>query len=193
MRLHFALDMTAVRGGADFPGARINPGPLYRVPLVAVAGYFPATTVLGNAQAVLELTIDRLKTRQASYTGAKMSDFQAIQIRVAMAAAKIHTAEALMQTDCRKAWQDACANKIPDGMTKLAYKRNAAFAVQLCTEAVDSMHALAGANGIYEQYPIERLFRDAHAAAGHFSFSFDAHGSAWGDAVLGGKINNSML
>lgn len=188
-----ALDMLTVRGGAEFPGARLNSGPLFRVPLVAIAGYFPATTALGNAQAVLELTIERLKTRQASYTGAKMSDFQAIQIRVAMASAKIHAAGSLMRTDCRQAWQDACANKIPDPLTKLAYKQNAAFAVQLCTEAVDSLHALAGANGIYEQYPIERLFRDAHSAAGHFSFSFDAHGSAWGAAVLGGNINNAML
>jgi 3-hydroxy-9,10-secoandrosta-1,3,5(10)-triene-9,17-dione monooxygenase len=188
-----ALDMTTVRGGPDFPGARLNPGPLFRVPLVAIAGYFPATTVLGNAQAVLDLTVDRLKSRQTSYTGMRMSDFQAIQIRVAMAAAKVDTAGSIMRGDCARAWQDACAQKIPDNLAKLAYKRNAAFAVQLCTEAVDSLHALAGANGIYEQYPIERLFRDAHSAAGHFSFSFDAHGSAWGAAILGGAINNPML
>jgi 3-hydroxy-9,10-secoandrosta-1,3,5(10)-triene-9,17-dione monooxygenase len=188
-----ALDMTTVRGGPDFPGARMNSGPLFRVPLVAIAGYFPATTVLGNAQAVLDLTIERLKARQTSYTGMRMSDFQAIQIRVAMAAAKVDTAGSIMRKDCATAWQDACAQKIPDNIAKLGYKRNAAFAVQLCTEAVDSLHALAGANGIYEQYPIERLFRDAHSAAGHFSFSFDAHGSAWGAAILGGAINNPML
>lgn len=188
-----ALDMTTVRGGKDFPGARMNPGPLFRVPLVAIAGYFPATSALGNAKAVLELTIERLKSRQTSYSAVRMSDFQAIQIRVAMAASKIDTAESIMKRDCATAWQDACAEKIPDDLTKLAYKRNAAFGVQLFTEAVDSLHALAGANGIYEQYPIERLFRDAHSAAGHFSFSFDAHGSAWGAAALGGAINNPML
>ena len=188
-----ALDMTTLRGGADFPGAKLNDGPLFRMPLMALAGYFPATTALGNAEATLELTIDRLKNRQTSYTGAKMSDFQAIQIRVAMASAKLHTARTLLRSDCERAWKDACANKIPDGLAKLAYKRNAAFAVQLCTEAVDSLHALAGANGIYEQYPIERLFRDAHSAAGHFSFSFDAHGSAWGAVALGNAINNAML
>ena len=53
-------------------------------------------------------------------------------------------------------------------------------AIGLCTEAVDSLHALAGANGIYDQYPIQRLFRDQHSLAAHIGFSWDAQGASWG-------------
>ena len=98
-----------------------------------------------------------------------------------------------MRADCEAAWADACAWRVPDPVTKLAYKRNAAFAAQLCTEAVDSLHALAGANGIYDRYQIQRLFRDAHAAASHISLSFDTQGSGWGAAALGGGAANPML
>jgi len=48
---------------------------------------------------------------------------------------------------------------------KLRAKRNLAYAVTLCTEAVDLLHTVAGAIGIYDGYPIQRLFRDAHALA----------------------------
>jgi 3-hydroxy-9,10-secoandrosta-1,3,5(10)-triene-9,17-dione monooxygenase len=65
--------------------------------------------------------------------------------------------------------------------------------VQFCTEAVDLLHAMAGANGLYDSYPIQRIFRDAHALAGHISFSFDAQVSAWGLVALGGEINNPTL
>lgn len=190
---HRALSMLSIRGGSEFPGARTNPGPLFRVPLVALAGYFPGASGLGNAQAALELTIAQIRARETNYTGAKMSEFQAIQIKVAMAGAKIQAAEQLMKADCTRAWEDACAGRIPDALTKLAYKRNAAFAIQLCTEAVDLLHKMAGAMGIYDRYPIQRIFRDAHAIAGHISFSFDAQGSAWGAAALGGSTANAML
>jgi 3-hydroxy-9,10-secoandrosta-1,3,5(10)-triene-9,17-dione monooxygenase len=190
---HRALAMSSIRGGSGFPGARVNAGPLFRIPLVALAGYFPASTALGNAMAALELTVNLIKDRQTNYTAARMSDFQAIQIRIAMAAAKIEAARYVMLGDCRKAWDDACANRVPDNLQKLAYKRNAAYAVMLCTEAVDALHALAGASGIYDRYPIQRLFRDAHSLAGHISFSFDSQGSSWGATALSGVASNPML
>jgi 3-hydroxy-9,10-secoandrosta-1,3,5(10)-triene-9,17-dione monooxygenase len=68
-----------------------------------------------------------------------------------------------------------------------------AYAGQLCTEAVDSLHALAGANGIYGTYPLERIFRDAHTLAGHIMLNFDTWASAWGVVALGGEVNNPTL
>ena len=82
---------------------------------------------------------------------------------------------------------------MPTVEEKLRFKRNLAYAVGLCTEAVDALHAMAGANGLYETYPLERIFRDAHSLAGHISFSFDAQASGWGLAALGGEINNPTL
>jgi 3-hydroxy-9,10-secoandrosta-1,3,5(10)-triene-9,17-dione monooxygenase len=171
----------------------VNPGPLFRVPLVAMAGHFAGATALGNAEGALDLTIDAIKGRETNYTASRMSDFQAVQIRVAAAASRLAAARRLLRADCEQAWDDACAGRIPDPLAKLACKRNAAYAVQLCTEAVDILHAMAGANGLYDRYPIQRHFRDGHAAAGHISFSFDAQGSAWGVAALNGTVTNPML
>ena len=81
----------------------------------------------------------------------------------------------------------------PDLEQRLRYKRNCALAARMCVEAVDSLHEMAGANGIYDHYPLQRMFRDQHAAAGHFSFSTDAQLPPWGLVALGGEFKSPTL
>ena len=188
-----ALCAYDIRGGDDFPGARANPNPLYGIPLSAMGAHGIGGTAAGNAHAALEHTIALVKERSTSYTGARMRDFQLVQLRVSAAGARIDTALALLRNDCVEAQEIARQDMMPDQQTKLRFKRNLAFANQLCTEAVDSLHTLAGANGIYEKYPLERIFRDAHALSGHIMLNFDTWASAWGLVALGGEVNNPTL
>jgi 3-hydroxy-9,10-secoandrosta-1,3,5(10)-triene-9,17-dione monooxygenase len=190
---HRALGAYTIRGGAEFPGARLNPNPLYQVPLAALSSHPIVAAALGNAQAALELTCDAVKGRSTSYTGASMRDFQTVQLRVGAAGARIDAAWQLARSDCLRAQEWAARGYVPTVEEKLAIKRNAAYEVTLCTEAVDTLHALAGANGIYDSYPIQRIFRDQHALAGHFGFSFDVHGSNWGLVALGGSYKLPTL
>ena len=85
------------------------------------------------------------------------------------------------------------ARRAPTLEDKLRFKRNVAYAVHLCTEAVDNLHAMAGARGIYDHYPIQRLFRDAHALMGHIGFSWDAQATPWGLVALGGDFDYGRL
>jgi len=188
-----ALCMYDVRGGDQFPGARTNKSPAYQVAANPLLGHGIGACAVGNAQAALELSIDAVKKRSTSYTGAKMRDFQAVQLRIGAAGSKIDAARLVLRNDAIEGQDFANRRIMPDTLVKLCMKRNLAYAVNLCTEAVDILHAMAGANGIYESYPLERIFRDAHSLAGHFSFSFDAQASAWGLAALGGEINNPTL
>jgi len=188
-----ALCMYDTRGGDRFPGARTNPNPAYQVAANPLLGHGIGACAVGNAQAALELSIEAVKQRSTSYTGSKMRDFQAVQLRIGAAGSKIDAARLVLRNDALEGQDLANRGVMADVPTKLRYKRNLAYAVTLCTEAVDMLHAMAGANGIYETYPLERIFRDAHSLAGHFSFSFDAQASAWGLAVLGGEVSNPTL
>ena len=188
-----ALCTYDIRGGNDFPGAQRNPNPLYRIPLSAMGAHGIGGCAAGNATAALEHSIERVKSRSTSYTGANMRDFQLVQLRVAAAGARIDTARAVLRNDCFEAAEIAQRGVMPDQQTKLRFKRNLAYAAQLCTEAVDTLHTLAGANGIYEKYPLERIFRDQHALAGHIMHNFDTQATAWGYAALGGVLDNPTL
>lgn len=190
---HRALSMYHTRGGDEFPGASSNPSPLYRVALSMLSGHVIASAVVGNAQAALELTIERIKERSATTTGVKMRDIQAIQVRVGAAAAKIDAARLLIRSELVEGQEFANRHEIPDQETKLRAKRNVSYGITLCTEAVDILHTLAGANGIYDGYPIQRIFRDAHAGGSHILFANDLNFSTWGLVALGGEVMNNLL
>jgi len=190
---HRALSMYLARGGAEFPGAAISSNPLYRVPLSALGSHCLAGAGVGNAQGALEMTIEAIKERSTSYTAMRMRDFQAVQLRVAAAGARVDAARLIIRADCVAAQQIAEDGRSPDIEEKLRFKRNVAYAMGLCTEAVDSLHALAGANGIYDRYPIQRLLRDQHALMAHIGFSWDAQGAPWGLVALGGDFTSPTL
>jgi 3-hydroxy-9,10-secoandrosta-1,3,5(10)-triene-9,17-dione monooxygenase len=183
---HRALSMYLARGGADFPGAKTNPNPHYRIPLSGMGSHCIAGAAIGNAQAALELSCEAVGERSTNYAAARMRDFPTVQLRVAAAGARIDAARLIARNDCLNAQAVAESGREPTLEEKLRWKRNIAYAVQLCTEAVDSLHGMAGAKGIYDHYPIQRLFRDAHSLMGHIGFSWDAQGAPWGQVALGG-------
>jgi 3-hydroxy-9,10-secoandrosta-1,3,5(10)-triene-9,17-dione monooxygenase len=190
---HRALSMYLARGGTEFPGAPVNPNPLYRVPLAALGSHCLAGAGVGNALAAVEMTIAAIRERSTSYTAARMRDFQAVQLRVARAGAQADAGQLIIRNDCLEADRIARDGRAPTIEEKLRFKRNVAYAMDLCTEAVDSLHALAGANGIYDRYPIQRLFRDQHALSAHIGFSWDAQGSPWGLVALGGEFSSPTM
>ena len=190
---HRALCMYLARGGNEFPGARVNPNPLYRVPLSALGSHCLAAAGVGNAQAALDLTIEAIRERSTTYTAMRMRDFQAVQLRVGEAGAKVDAGRLVIRNDCVEAERIAREGRAPTIEEKLRFKRNVAYAMGLCSEAVDTLHALAGANGIYDRYSIQRLFRDQHALTGHSGFSWDAQGAPWGLVVLGGEFSSPTM
>jgi len=190
---HRALSMYLARGGSQFPGARVNANALYQVPLAALGSHCLAGAGVGNAQAALELTIEAIRERSTNYTAMRMRDFQAVQLRVARAGAMVDTARLVIRTDCLEADRIAREAHVPTIEDKLRFKRNVAYAMELCTEAVDTLHALAGANAIYDRYPIQRLFRDQHALSAHIGFSWDAQGGPWALVAMGGEFSSPVI
>ena len=190
---HRALSMHVARAGHIWPGVALHPNPLYRIPISALGGHGIGGCMVGNARAALETAIDLVKSRSTSYTGARMRDFQTVQLRISAAAAQIDAAALVLRNDCLETQRIYDAGGTLDTEARLRCKRNCAMAVKLCVDAVDSLHEMAGANGIYDRGPLQRMFRDAHAAAGHFSFSTDAQLPPWGLVALGGEFKSPTL
>ena len=136
---------------------------------------------------------EAIKERSTSYTAMRMRDFPAVQLRVAEAGTKVDAARLVIRADCIEAERIAQEGRAPTIEEKLRFKRNVAYAMGLCTEAVDTLHALAGANGIYDRYSIQRLFRDQHALSAHIGFSWDAQGAPWGLVALGGEFASPVI
>jgi 3-hydroxy-9,10-secoandrosta-1,3,5(10)-triene-9,17-dione monooxygenase len=177
----------------EFPGLKVHANTLYKAPISALGGQGPAACIVGNAQAALDTMIESVKARSTSYTGARMRDFQTVQLRIGMAGAKIDTARLTLRHDCQAAEAIILAGGTLDTETKLRIKRNTAYAVRLAVEAVDMLHEMAGANGIYDQFPLQRMFRDARSAAAHIHFNVDVQMTQWGSVALGGEFTSPTL
>lgn len=188
-----SVSMHLARDGHAWPGLAQHRNPHYRIPTSALGAHTIGACMVGNARAALELAIELVKSRSTNYTGAKMRDFQTVQLRIGMAGAKVDAAALLMRNDCLEAQQVYEKGGTFDTETRLRCKRNAALGARLCVEAVDALHEMAGANGIYDHYPLQRVFRDMRAAAGHISFSTDAQLPPWGLVALGGEFRSPTL
>jgi 3-hydroxy-9,10-secoandrosta-1,3,5(10)-triene-9,17-dione monooxygenase len=184
-----ALALARCRGGVEHPGAKLNAGPLFRVPIVASAGHPLSATALGTAEGAYEHVRDVFRKRIGTYTGAKVSDFQAVQVKLARARCLIDSARHLMRESARMFQEHDSL----DLETKLRLRAQNAFAVSQSREAVETLWSFYGANAIYTRDPLQRYLRDVQAASQHFSFNFDIAGAAFGIAALGGKYVNPTL
>ena len=190
---HRALSMLHHRKGQPYPGWTGNPETLFRIPFGGLAAHCIAGAVVGNAQAMFDAITGMVKERSTSYTGLTMRDLNTVQARIGLAGAQIDAARLTLRNDCQEA-QRLTEKGIELSLEhKLRQKRNCAYAASLATGAVDTLYALAGANGLYTRGAMERIFRDQHAAASHINFSMDAQTSAWGLATLGGPIASATL
>lgn len=190
---HRALSMYTARGGPTHPGYQVNTNPLYQVSLGALGTHCLGGTMVGNAQGALETVTDMVKERSTNYSAMRMRDFQTVQLRVGVAGAKIDLARLSMRNDCVEAAEIAGAGRVMDIETKLRCRRNVALACKLATEAVDALHEMSGANGLYTRHPLERQFRDAHSGSGHIGFNWDAGMTTWGLVTLGGEFHSPTM
>lgn len=179
--------------GRAHAGSALNPGPLYRLPAVAIFPYCLNGVALGVAEGALEDYLRATRERAGTYTGGKVADYPTVQVKVAEAAVLIDTARLVMKTDCEQAMGTAQAGKLADMDTKVRYRRNGAYVVKLCTQAVDLLFAATGGAALYEKNPLQRAFRDIHAVAAHISFTWEPQAITTGRHMLGLPVDNPLL
>jgi len=177
---HRVLDTQLITGGPS-PGSAVNPNPLYRVPVWSVGTKVFSGPALGIARGALELIEDELSGR-VSVGAVKMSDIPTVQVRIAEAGAEIDCAEAVLLKDCDDAMRIAASGERPSLTLRARWRRNNAFAGQLCLRAVERLHPLVGARGLDRDSLFQLAWRDVHAAVSQITMAWDIQ------AVNAGRI-----
>jgi 3-hydroxy-9,10-secoandrosta-1,3,5(10)-triene-9,17-dione monooxygenase len=189
---HMTVAVGDLAGGPT-PGSKLNPNPLYTLSVFSLFPYVLSGVALGNAQACLDDYAEVARHRISTYNRAKLSDFQSTQIKIAETSAKIDAARLIMRSACINAMEDARRHHVPDMAAKTRYRRDGAFSVNLCTDAVSMLFAASGARGLFTTGVLQRQFRDAHAINSHLAFNFDAAGTNYGRVALGLPSENLTL
>ena len=109
-----------------------------------------------------------------------------MQLNIAEASALADTAEALMLKGCDEAIAHHRSRRAADHRAeRRAGAATAPMRPRICTKAVNMVFAATGGGGVYLNQPIQRAFRDAHAANAHYALSWDVNGTQWGRIALG--------
>jgi 3-hydroxy-9,10-secoandrosta-1,3,5(10)-triene-9,17-dione monooxygenase len=171
--------------GGPNPGSPVNPSVLYQLPAISLFAFCIAGVSLGIAQGAIEYFKETMRTRTSYYTGRSLADFVTLQIHLAEAMASTDAARAVMLSDCEEATRIVAEGGLPDLDQRARYRRDGAHAATLCTKAVDVLFQATGGGAIYARNPLQRAFRDVHAANAHYVLNWDINGAMFGRVALG--------
>jgi 3-hydroxy-9,10-secoandrosta-1,3,5(10)-triene-9,17-dione monooxygenase len=182
---HRSMSAELFAAGQNVPGAKLYKNPLYSMPTFAAFAYVLCAIPIGTAKGAVEQFTEKMRSRAGTYTGSRLAELGSVQARIAEAAACVEFAETVVRRDWNELETGVNAGHYPDMATKLRWKRNAAFATQLAVRAVDTLMPAAGAGGLDLNAPLQRQFRDLHAAGAHIGLTWDVHAAAYGQSALG--------
>jgi alkylation response protein AidB-like acyl-CoA dehydrogenase len=176
---HRTITIAQAQSG-DPPGAAAHSGhPIYRVPLMSAFGFFVCAPVMGMARGVVELFLERARSRAtlgaaAGGGGATLVDLPTIQLRVAEAEMRVEAARAVTLDAAMATIAEACSEGGVSTDRRIANRRAQAYSARISVEAIDGLFEALGAGGLFQSEEIQRYWRDAHAAAAHFGQNWDA-------------------
>ena len=190
---HRTMSAEVFAAGQNVPGARVYENKLFQMPTFAAFAYVLSIVPLGAAKAAVEQFTASMRQRAGTYTGVRVAELGPVQARIAEAAACVEFAEVALRRDWRELVDMNEQNQFPGMETKLRWKRNAAFATQLSLRAIDTLMPAAGAGGLLQALPLQRQFRDIHAASAHIALTWDVHAAAYGQSALGLQPQGGLL
>ncbi len=148
-------------------GPRID-APLYRFPIFGFFALSIAAAALGNARGAIEDLSELAAAKAAQGSSRRLAERPATQAAVGEAEAALRAARALFYEAIEAAWEAAHRGGPVEESLRLGLRLAATHAVRSSAEVARSMYDLGGGTAIYEDSPLQRRFRDAHAATAHF-------------------------
>jgi alkylation response protein AidB-like acyl-CoA dehydrogenase len=148
-------------------GPRIDT-PLYRFPIFGFFALSIAAAALGNARGAIDELSELAAGKTAQGSSRVLAERPATQAAVGEAEAALRAARALYYEAIGQAWAAAQGAEPVEESLRLGLRLAATHAVRTSAEVARAMYDLGGGTAIYDDSPLQRRFRDAHAATAHF-------------------------
>ena len=190
---HRTVSAEIFAAGKDLPGGKIHSHPVYSMPTFVSFAYFLCIVPLGAAKGAIDQFTTSMRHRASTYTGSRVSELSSVQARIAESSACVDFAETVMRRDWMELEALTAQGDYPSLETKLKWKRNVAFASNLIVKSIDTLMPAAGAAGLSSKLPLQRLFRDVHAASAHIALTWDVQAIAYGQSAMGISPQTGLL
>jgi alkylation response protein AidB-like acyl-CoA dehydrogenase len=147
---------------------------------------------LGIARAAIDEVIKLAAGKTPTASTSLLRDRVMAQGDIARAEARLRSGRAFLFETIGEIWDDVRGGRIITLEQRILAAMAAAHAATSATEAVDLVCGVAGTTPLYERSPLERYFRDAHAAVRHMQIS-PARYEVVGRGLLGLDLTGALL
>lgn len=161
------------RTTASFIVSPVQPGDLYRIPLLSLASSSLAAVSLGVARAAIIALTELATAKTPAGSAIRLCDRPTAQAAVGRAEALVRAARAGLFDAMQQQWDAVTGGGSSSIATRALMRLSSAFCAEACSTAVDLVYRAAGASSLFENAPIARCFRDVHAAGQHIGLSVD--------------------
>jgi alkylation response protein AidB-like acyl-CoA dehydrogenase len=143
-------------------------GLLYHPRLMMINAWVPtAGNALGIARGAIDTFIDLATHHGSTMSTTLLRDRPLVQTRVAEAEAVLSAARAYLMDAVAQAWQAMHTDTANPGREIAQARLAITHSMQEAVRAVDMVFHAAGTHAVYRKCPLERYFRDVHAAMQH--------------------------
>lgn len=172
--------------------AEVSDHPNFRIPPGTTAPYTLASVSVGIAYGFIDDFSASMKER-ASRFGAKIAEFQSLQLRLAESAAEVDAARRMIVDNLRESLEILTDHPELPMDVLVRNRRDMAYSARLGGSAVDRLFYATGANGLFLSNDLQRKFRDVHAAGAQLALNWDINGTAYGRNALGLEVKRSLV
>ena len=169
-----------------------RPGKAFGSPLYRLTVWLPIATLavpaLGIARAAIDALVELARVKTPSYAASSLANRQVVQRQVAQAEATLGAGRAYLFETFREIWEAVLRGEPVTEQRKIAMQLAATHAGVCAAEAVDLVHAAAGASAIRTQYKFQQWFRDVHTITQH-AFMCASRYESSGALMLGAETD----
>jgi alkylation response protein AidB-like acyl-CoA dehydrogenase len=142
-------------------------GSLYRFSFFGMLALGVSSVALGLARRAIDEVVVLAADKRPQGSSRPLAERTPIQAEVALAEGDVRSAEALVAETVGDAWDSVSAgNPITDDQRRLL-RLAATHATLASARAVDRCYSAGGGAAIYDDSPLQRVFRDVHVATQH--------------------------
>ena len=170
------------------PGAGLHASPLYRLPFASVFSNAICAATIGIATGAVDAYRQHTLQRFRASVGEKASADPFSQLRLAEAAGELDDARTQLRRNMEELLQLAEAGQVISDELRVRVRRDQVRGSRAAVRATDRVFESAGGKALFLDKPLQRAWRDVHAARVHAINDTERGLLIYGAHELGAKL-----
>jgi 3-hydroxy-9,10-secoandrosta-1,3,5(10)-triene-9,17-dione monooxygenase len=177
----------------DCPGNAVNKAAIYRLPFASVFATTIASASLGAACGALAAYQEVLKERFKIAYGEAAREDPHQQVKLAQAHSMVDAAWLQLERNIADVADAASRGEAPGLLERARLRHDQAYGVSRAIEAADLCFEASGGSVLRTGHPLQRFWRDVHAARQHAINEYERAASLYGRALLGIDVSGDPM